>query len=58
MIGHADDHDPEPDPDEPITRWEVTGCKRCARLLVRPLRRAGRGADGWRHVSDNAGGQP
>lgn len=39
----------EPDPDEPVQRWEVTGCKNCGRTIWRPIRRTS--TRDWRHVS-------
>lgn len=39
----------EPDPDEPVQRWEVTGCLNCGRTIWRPIRR--NLVRDWRHVS-------
>jgi hypothetical protein len=39
----------EPDPEEPVQRWEVTGCANCGRTIWRPIRRAA--IVDWRHVS-------
>lgn len=45
------DHDPEPDPEELVSRWEVTGCTHCRGLIYRSVRRRPSSPDGgWRHV--------
>jgi hypothetical protein len=51
------EHEPEPDPEEPVTRWEITACV-CGGLLYRPARRGARlTPEGWRHVSNRDAGQ-
>lgn len=39
----------EPDPDDVIVRWEVTGCRWCKKVIVRPVR-TGNVTD-WRHTN-------
>jgi hypothetical protein len=41
-------HEPEPDPDELVQRWEVAACVVCGRTIWRRARRRQR--DGWRHL--------
>lgn len=53
----GDGHEPTPDPDEPIVRWEVTGCV-CGLVIARPVRGGNRAGAGWRHVTDTAAGTP
>lgn len=44
------DHDAEPDPEELVSRWEVTGCAHCGGLIYRAHRRRPSSPGGWRHV--------
>lgn len=37
----------EPDPEEPVQRWEVTGCVNCRETIWRPARSTDRP---WRHL--------
>lgn len=50
-----DEHDPEPDPDEPVQRWQVAACVRCGRTIWRRARRSREG--GWQHLYGAWGGE-
>lgn len=49
MNAPAQGHEPEPDPEEPIQRWEVAVCVVCARTIWRRVRRT---PGPWRHFMD------
>jgi hypothetical protein len=47
MNGPREEHEPEPDPEEPTQRWQVAVCITCGRTI---WRRARRSPGGWRHL--------